>query len=210
MMQFHVRTWVPCVIQWNVWVGAAGVTLFKVIGDRAEEGRETYLLTVEIIPGQLLGLREENGQEVNASWGGCSEVPHTMKMWPPVSNSHDEPSDLSLLRGCSCRSLCAAASILLSQWKPLSSIWGFHTDHHWNPSVPLSSRVKGCTALTAPRRLRTHPAKAKCRKPGLLLAPGPTHGSRKFHLSTTRFHFLCQAHDRCHVKPPNSPLGAFL
>lgn len=41
--------------------------MFKVIGGRAEEGRETYLLTVEIIPGQLLGLREENGQEVNAS-----------------------------------------------------------------------------------------------------------------------------------------------
>lgn len=57
----------------------------------------------------------------------------------------------------------------------------------------------------------THtPAKSKCRPPGLLLAQGPTHGSRKFHLSTARFHFLCQACDRRHVKPLNSPLGVFL
>lgn len=82
------------------------MTLFKVIGGGAEERRETYLLTVEIIPGQLQGLREENGQEVDADRGGCSEVPHTMKMWPPASNSHEEPSDFSLLQGCSSHPLC--------------------------------------------------------------------------------------------------------
>lgn len=76
MLQSHARTCLPCVILWNIWV-----TLFKVIGG-AEEGRETYLLTVEIIPGQLQGLREEKRQEVDADWGGCSEMPHTMKMWP--------------------------------------------------------------------------------------------------------------------------------
>lgn len=42
------------------------MTLFKVIGGGAEERRKTYLLTAEIIPGQLQGLREENGQKVNA------------------------------------------------------------------------------------------------------------------------------------------------
>lgn len=40
--------------------------MFKVIGGGAEERRKTYLLRVEIIPGQLQGLREENGQEVDA------------------------------------------------------------------------------------------------------------------------------------------------
>lgn len=162
---------------------------------------------MEITPGQLQGLREENGQEVDVNWGDCSEVPHTMKMWPPASSSHDEPSDLSLLQGWSSHPLCTPARVLLSQWKPLSSIWDFHLDHHWNPSVP---RVKGCTPLTAPQRLLTHPAKSKWGTPGLFLAQGPTHDSRKFHLSTARFHFLCQACDRCHVKPLNSPLGIFL
>lgn len=42
------------------------MTLFEVTGGGTEEGRETYQLTVEITPGQLQGLSEENGQGVDA------------------------------------------------------------------------------------------------------------------------------------------------
>lgn len=34
--------------------------------------------------------------------------------------------------------------------------------------------------------------------------------AEKFHLSAARFHFLCQAHIRRHVKPLNSSFGVFL
>lgn len=205
-------------MQHNIWIHPIGVPssvgLSKVIegggggeglgggGQRrgkkhvCSQGRPSHLV--------LRCLKWETGRkwglDGKAADGWCLKRWRCGHQWAAPKTSH--PPSPCCRAESSIFSVLLWACIQLSQWKPLSLSWDFHTDH---------LQMTDCMSLAVLQGLQMHSVKSKGKKPGLLLAWGPTHGSRKFHLSAARLPFLCQAHVRQHhVKPLNSPFGVFL